>query len=469
MKIMRNVLVMLLMFTVLSVFAQKKTLDLLDQWKDESIVGSEAYNNAYNEVWGYVKDGVEYAMIGSTYGTHVFIVESTGKLKHLFDIEGESSGPHIIHRDYHDYKGYLYEVADEDKALDPTSLRIYDLSALPDSLPIVYNSSNLMNKVHNIFIDESAGKLYTLASKGGKTGYHAMKVFSLEDPVNPVELGQYSSIGDIKIGHVHDAYVKNDTAILNCGFDGLVIAEFSQPEPNLIAYFSIDDYPESGYNHSGYATEDMAYYYFADETHGSSMKIVDLNGFQEIEIKGVFDAGEQGFSIAHNQLVHGDYLYVSYYYEGMQVFDISDRENPVNVAYYPTSTYPISNSYEGNWGVYPYLPSGKILASDMQEGLFVINCVQVDCSNVILTQSEAEYTDIAIYPNPAHGTFVLISNGRNVQRITLKNQAGQPVAFNQERTDNQEIMVDVSTPGVYFLEILLENGVIQTNKVVVID
>jgi len=43
----------------------------------------------------------------------------------------------------------------------------------------------------------------------------------------------------------------------------------------------------------------------------------------------------------------------------------------VNVGWFDTS--PLSGGgYEGCWGVYPFLPSGNIVASDMQQGLYVL-------------------------------------------------------------------------------------------------
>ncbi|MBK9286431.1 MAG: hypothetical protein IPN38_01805 [Flavobacteriales bacterium] len=36
--------------------------------------GSALYDNTYNAVWGYHRDGQEYAIIGSTMGTHIIDV-----------------------------------------------------------------------------------------------------------------------------------------------------------------------------------------------------------------------------------------------------------------------------------------------------------------------------------------------------------------------------------------------------------
>ena len=47
--------------------------------------------------------------------------------------------------------------------------------------------------------------------------------------------------------------------------------------------------------------------------------------------------------------------------------------------FFNTASAVIKRSFEGAWGVYPHLPSGNILVSDMQEGLFVIEAIDSGC------------------------------------------------------------------------------------------
>ena len=55
----------------------------------------------------------------------------------------------------------------------------------------------------------------------------------------------------------------------------------------------------------------------------------------------------------------------------MKVYDITDRENPVIAAYNDIYTQNGTNytGFEGTWGVYPFLPSGCIIASDITNGV----------------------------------------------------------------------------------------------------
>ena len=124
---------------------------LLYHWMDSTIIGTSLYNNAYNEVWGMVYNNKEFAVIGSTEGTHIFDVTDPVSSSQIAFIPGAAQGAAIVHRDYHDYNGYLYIVCDEGSS----TLQIVDVSNLPTSFNIVYDSDSLFKRAHNIFIDES--------------------------------------------------------------------------------------------------------------------------------------------------------------------------------------------------------------------------------------------------------------------------------------------------------------------------
>ena len=59
-------------------------------------------------------------------------------------------GGGVIHRDYHDFSGYLYIVCDEGSS---STLQIIDITNLPNSVNTVYDSDILFTRAHNIFID----------------------------------------------------------------------------------------------------------------------------------------------------------------------------------------------------------------------------------------------------------------------------------------------------------------------------
>ena len=146
-----------------------------------------------------------------------------------------------------------------------STLQIIDISNLPNSVSIVYDSNILFTKSHNIFIDTATAKLYVCAVKHTNPNNFssAMEVYSLSNPLNPTLLYTY-----MDVGHVHDAYVRNDTAYLNCGGDGFRIVDFHYLDlPGGIApteLASLTSYPDAGYNHSGWLNDDGTVYVMLD-------------------------------------------------------------------------------------------------------------------------------------------------------------------------------------------------------------
>ncbi|MBP6523726.1 MAG: hypothetical protein KA251_12090, partial [Saprospiraceae bacterium] len=65
------------------------------------------------------------------------------------------------------------------------------------------------------------------------------------------------------------------------------------------------------------------------------------------------------------------YLVTSFYTDGVKITDVHRPDNMVEVGSVDTWSGP-HGGFNGCWGVSPFLPSGTIVASDIQGGLFVI-------------------------------------------------------------------------------------------------
>lgn len=370
--------------------AQAEEANLLYNWQDSTLVINNWPGGRYNEVWGTYINGREIGIIGSTAGVHFIDVTDPAaghEIESAF-IPGAAQGAIMIHRDYHDYDGYLYTVADE----GASTLQVIDMHQLPDTAFVVYDSNEFIVKSHNIFIDADAARLYS-------TGGEGVTVLSLENPEVPVLIGQFPNAG-LALPYAHDLYVRNDTAYLNCGNDGLWAVDFTDIEsPQILGNMTI--YEQQGYNHAGWMHETEPYYYLADETHGMDVKVVTVSDHNDMNVINTFDAESPAqTSIPHNLIVRGDYLYVSYYYDGVQVYDISDPENPVRAFYYDTYAGADMAGFHGAWGVYPYFPSGNILVSDMQTGLYLFEAVDATITSTELP--EILTGNVSVWPQPAN-------------------------------------------------------------------
>ena len=466
-------------------FAQPTEGNLLAHWKDTTIQGTNAYDNAYNEVWGFTAGSHEYAVIGSTVGTHILDVTDPENIFERYRFRGKDAGPQIIHRDYHDFKGYLYAVSDE----GASSLQIIKIDELPDTAYLVYDNDSIFVQAHNIFIDTAHARLYSFSGRLPQvSNARGVGIFDISDPAQPDFLTHTLNFGTLRPSHVHDGYVRDHIAFLNCGRDGFAMMDFSDVKnPKPLAALPSNAYLQSGYNHSGWANDDCSHYFFADETWGTDLKTLPLGDLEDLNVSVFFDAdNEDPHSIPHNLVVGCNYLYASYYYDGLQVYDITDPNQPERVMYFQTSSRDIRRNYEGAWGVYPHLPSGNILVSDMQEGLFVIQglndnckpnkdlkpCTQISSYETISVSSGR----FKVFPNPIGGSGFKIEKENSdyfgEAEISLTDLTGKTLLFEKaEFSLGPEIIdfeLDHPIPnGIYFLKIEIK-GAVFTEKVAVI-
>ena len=57
----------------------QKNITFLDQWKNDSLITNSSLSR-YSGCWGFNQNGSEYAVIGSTEGTHVFWITENNTL-----------------------------------------------------------------------------------------------------------------------------------------------------------------------------------------------------------------------------------------------------------------------------------------------------------------------------------------------------------------------------------------------------
>ncbi len=461
-KIITILLVSLWLTNVAS--AQDEVIEgkILAHWDTtQTVIPPSVSDLRYNDIWGIIRDGKEYAVLGSSQGTHFIDITDTSKpLEQLFFIPGAVQH-FAIHRDYHDYQCYVYAVCDE----GPSTLQIMDISLLPDTVTVVYDSSALFNTAHNIFIDSLNARMYAFSVNGMPDIERAgVAIYSLEDPINPVLLASYSDFGGIETSSVHDGYIRDNIAYLNLGPRGFAIMDYSDPE-NPIPLGTLTDYPDKGYNHSGWLSDDGSHYYLGDETNGKKVKSLNVSDPADITVDTLFDANsDDPNSITHNQVVACNYLYISYYGDGLQVYDISEPAYPKRVLF--------SNSYvqsEGIWGVFPFFPSNKIIVSDIETGLYVIEGINDGCKakqptacDVVLASNDLNFdvSNFEIHPNPTDSdlsiNLSLLKTKEKNAIISIVDLNGK-IVFKQQKAlhfeNNWHINTNDLAQGFYILKI----------------
>lgn len=421
------------------------------QWQEEGLPASFLYNNTYNAVWGYARDQREYAIIGSTMGTHIIDVTPNDISGQVAFIPGNDQGGDIVHREFKTYRDRLYAVTDEGDG----TLQIIDLRHLPDSAPVIYDSNELFSRAHTLWIDTANARLYT------HYGSSDFAIWSLENPDAPVLLLKpQTSVPwwNDEVDGVHDAFTINNITWTN-DVDAMHIIDFNDPEnPVLLGSLNSTDYPQPGYNHSGWLHDNGWLYVMADETHGTELKLFDVSDPSDILFIDTVGNERGPGSIPHNPCFQGDLLHVAYYEDGYWLWSVTDPANAQLLGWYDMHPEPYAFSYKGAWGVYPYLPSGHVLISEMQHGLFVL-----DISQALSVQPlRAARVPLMLRPNPCveELTVTLPQALGSSAPLMINDATGRPVTTRILRRSAVELTLDARNfaPGPYTVSIMDAGG-----------
>ena len=434
---------------------ESKNISLLDNWSNDTLVTSSSLVR-YNGCWGFSADNHEYAIIGSTEGTHFFELTAENKIRNVGFIEGKFNSAQVIHREFKTYQHYAYSICDEGNS----SLQIIDLQYLPDSVVKVADiQDGNFGKTHNLFIDTTNALLYACLAtpivNGIQLAKIPLRIFSLVDPLNPVLLWE----GPDDIPEVHDCYVLNNMAILNCGQDGLRVYDFSNPT-NPIYKNDLSFYQDQGYNHQGWLSPDGKTYVFADETSGKRVKKCSIDNQFNIQIESYFGTNYTNNSVPHNIMITNEFAYIAYYNEGIRIFDI--RNNPSEIGSY--DTYPVSSFFNmnGAWGVFIDYPSERFIVSDRQYGLFLFDFDRSLFANQAID-------DFLCYPNPTEkgDNIILRSPNDEISNFELRlySATGELIHESAYSQQSYATLHANFSSGIYFLEITYENYLSETTKV----
>ncbi|MEM9166715.1 MAG: choice-of-anchor B family protein [Planctomycetota bacterium] len=336
-------------------------------------------SNAGNDIWGYVSPtGREIAIIGVESATG--FVDVTDPVSPV--ILDTFSSPTSPWRDIKVLGSTAYVVSE-----GGGHIQIFDLSDVDNGNVINRGFTNFggSSASHNIVINEDSGYIYRVGG-GSNLGLRAYTVGTNGLPGstnNPVQSLSQSNL------YVHDAqivtydsgpYAGREIAFLCSGFGNgesdTALRIYDVTNKSSIVELGTVRYPGRRYAHQGWLSEDRRYFYLNDELdEGQSVNTTTMHIINVEDIENPFYV--RGWSNGntardHNLYVKGNYIYASNYRSGLRIHDISDPENPVEVAW--IDTFPSNNGrgFDGAWSNYPFFPSGNIIISDIQQGLIVV-------------------------------------------------------------------------------------------------
>lgn len=394
-------------------------------------------NHTAANICGYYNpnDGHEYALVGVSTGMDIVDVTVPASPVHIVQI------PNIDNewKEIKVFQHYAYVTTE-----GGGGLQIVDLNGLPATSASSYTYhnytgdgaiNNQLNSIHALHIDTTKHFCYLFGSNLFNGGAVILDLNA--DPYNPTYAGKYDALG-----YVHDGYVDNDTLYAGHIYTGFfaVVDCSNKSNPVVLAQQTTT----TAFTHNTWLTADRHHLMTTDENTNSFLTCYDLTNLSNIqETDKIQSQNPNSGSIVHNTHVVGaNWAVTSWYRDGFVITDITRPNNLINVGYYDTYPAASGNGFNGDWGVYPFFPSGTIVVSNIEDGLFIFsptyvracylegNVTDSTCgtplSGVTVTISSVNVTDQTSF----NGDFATGTAVPGTYTVTFSKPGYQPVTYN---------------------------------------
>lgn len=350
---MKKIVILLLFLPFYQLAFSQLNIQLLDQ---------RSYEFDTNDIWGWVaEDGTEYALVGTVNGTSIVSLADPTNVQEVAFVPGTNTA----WRDIKTWGNYAYVTQDVTSANEQVGIAIIDLSKLPNSVEYEYwrptLDGRLLTDCHNIWIDDD-GVCYLAGCDVNNGGMILLDIIT--DPMEP------SVISYAPPTYAHDVYVKDDLMFASQLGRGLGVYDVSDKQD--IKLIGQKETP-SDFTHNAWTTADNSIVFTTDERANAPVASysVSPNGtLEELDQFKPLASINRGV-IPHNVHVLDDWVVASYYTDGVVIIDGTRPGNMVEVGNFDTWSGN-DGGFKGSWGAYPFLPSGNLLVTDIDNGLYVL-------------------------------------------------------------------------------------------------
>lgn len=339
-----------------------------------------------NDVWGWTDplDGKEFAIVGMRNGTGFVDIDDPLNPVVLGYLPTATSNS--LWRDVKVYNDHAFIVSEA----GGHGMQVFDLTRLR-SVPVIPETFTAdahfttIGSAHNIVMNEATGTAFAVGAddSGGSQLYNGgLVIIDVTDPLNPSLAGDYGLEG-----YTHDAqvviYNGPDTdhvgkeVAFNCNAFKVVIADVT--DPTDATTIASETYATEGYTHQGWLTEDHRFWLVGDELDESQGNVTNTTTYiwdvQDLDNPFLLGTYESTTSdIDHNLYVDANLVYQSNYKAGLRILDDTDvaAGNLNEVAFFDLFPSASGSVWNGSWSNYPYYASGIVVATSIEEGLFLL-------------------------------------------------------------------------------------------------
>ncbi|MBS1724564.1 MAG: choice-of-anchor B family protein [Armatimonadetes bacterium] len=376
-----------------------------------------------NTCWGYVSpSGREYGLVGLSNKIAIVDVTVPAQARVVATV------PHIegMWADIKVYKNAVY-VSSESTG---SGIQVIDMTDIDKGEARLVKTIMSPGRSHTIAVDADGPYLYTCGSRDG-TG--TTTCFDIKEPLNPKPVGAPS----LTPVYQHEAEVvtyksgkyKGRTIFFGGGEGrGLEIWDVTDKDkPFLVRRVA---YPFVGYCHQGWLSSDRKYFYVNDEfdesTNGIATRtlVFDVSDLDNADLVSTYSTGKS--SIDHNLYTRNDFVFHANYTTGLWIFDANaNPTNPRLCGYFDTFPQDDQPQFQGAWSNYPLLPSGIVLISDINRGLFIVDATEatktpVKATDVKMEGAKGEMSTDALATGDDNGAAV---SGKGTGTVVFEGKA----------------------------------------------
>ena len=347
-----------------------------------------------SSLWGWddPETGKAYVIVGRVDGTAFVDITDPTRPIYLGELPKTASSPGSFWREMKTYKHYAYIVSDGARS---HGMQVFDLHRLrglngakPQKFTVDAHYTNARS-VHDIVADTISGFIYLTGSNaGGEMCGGGLHMVDVREPLKPKFAGCFADpqTGRQGTGYTHDAQcvvyrgptTRYQGRQICFGWNETHLSIADVTDKARPVAISRATYPNVGYAHQGWITDDHRYIYQDDEldemeglVDGTRTLIWDVSDLDNPVLAGQYIAKNK--AIDHNLFLVGNTMYQSNYTSGLRVLDITDRLKPREIGFF--DTHPVGADepeFAGTWGNYPFFKSGVVAVTSMTEGLFIL-------------------------------------------------------------------------------------------------